>query len=132
MDNNININNGENSNNKSVLIKTLYGIIGGIQSVLHIISGLFDIFYLLKEFKVYVLENLFHAIKITIKFFKYILTFKFIENKTRRLITNVIISFGVSLCLILLTIIKKEKQNYLNNKEYEEKTQLKEYLNCID
>ena len=39
MENNINLNNGNNNDNKSIVIKTIYGIIGGIQSILNIISG---------------------------------------------------------------------------------------------
>ena len=133
MENNSNINNIDYENaNKSLLIKALYGIIGGIQSILHIISGFCDMFYLLKEFKVYILENIFKAIKYSIKFLKFILSFKFIDNKAIRLISNIIILFGISLCLILLILIKNEKQNSLINKDCEEKTHLKSFLNSID
>ena len=69
MENNLNLNNGESNANKSILIKTIYGIIGGIQSILNILSGMCDIFYLLREFRVYVLENAFIAIKFSIKFY---------------------------------------------------------------
>ncbi len=132
MENNINLNNGNNNDNKSIVIKTIYGIIGGIQSILNIISGLCDIFYLLREFRVYVLENAFRAIKYSVKFLKYLLTFKFIDNKTLRLITNIIISFGTSLCLILLITIKKEKEKNIIEKNNEEKEKLKSFINLKD
>ena len=132
MENNLNLNNGENNPNKSILIKTIYGIIGGIQSILNILSGMCDIFYLLREFRVYILENAFRAIKFSIKFLRYILTFEFIDNKTVRLITNIIISFGTSLCLILLITIKKEKENNIIKKDNEEKEKLKSFLNSKD
>ena len=132
MENNLNLNNGESNPNKSILIKTIYGIIVGIQSILNILSGMCDIFYLLREFRVYILENAFRAIKFSIKFLRYILTFEFIDNKTVRLITNIIISFGTSLCLILLITIKKEKENNIIKKDNEEKEKLKSFLNSKD
>ena len=121
MENNINISNGNNGIDKSFLIKAIYGIIGGIQSILHIISGFCDAFYLLKEFKVFILENIFKAIKYGVTFLKHILTFKFIGNKIIRLITNIITTFGISLCLMLLMIIKKEKENILIKQDKESK-----------
>ena len=132
MENNLNSNNADNENNKSFVIKTFYGIIGGIQSILHILSGLCDIFYILKEFKIYILENIFRTIKLSVSFLRYILTFEFIDNKTIKLISNIIISFGISLCLILLLILKKEKENYLKEQINEEKAKMKLYLNSID
>ena len=91
MENNFNLNNGDNDNNKPFVIKTIYGIIGGIQSILHILSGLCDLFYLLKEFKIYVLENIFKTIKLSISFLRYLLNFEFLDNKITKLITNTII-----------------------------------------
>ena len=132
MENNLNINNGEGQNDKSLLIKTIYGIIGGIQSILHILSGFCDMFYLLKEFKVYILENILKAIKFSVKFLRHLLTFKFIDNRATRLITNIITSLGISLSLILLIMIKKEKENCLKTQDDEEKTHLKTFLNSID
>ncbi len=134
MDNNCNNNFScnNNENNSSFLLKTIYGIIGGIQSILHIISGFCDIFYIIKEFKIYILDNIFKGIKLIIKFLKYILTFQFINNKISKLISNIISSFGISLCLILLFLIKKEKENYLNKFIKEEKSQLYLCLNSLD
>ena len=135
MENNLynnNINNNNGNNNNSFLIKSIYGIIGGIQSILHIISGICDIFYLLKEFKTYILENIFKGIKLAINYLKYILTFEFINNKTARLISNLITSLGISLTLILLILIKKEKQNYINKQTNEEKSQLNLCFNSIE
>lgn len=121
-----------NDNNNPDLLKVIYGIIGGIQSILHIISGFFDAFYLANEFKTYILENIFKGIKTIIKYLKYILTFQFINNKITKLILNIITSFGISLCLIILYLLKKEKQNFLKNQIKEEKSQLNSYLNSID
>ena len=129
--NNINIS-SNNENNNSFLIKTIYGIIGGIQSILHIISGVCDIFYLFKEFKIYILDNIFKAIKSIINFLKYLLTFQFINNKLAKLISNIISSFGISLCLIILILIKKEKENSLNKLIKEEKSQLYFTLNSLE
>ena len=132
MENNINLSNENNGTDNPFLIKTIYGIIGGIQSILHIISGFCDAFYLLKEFKVFILENIFKAIKYSVIFLKYILTFKFIGNKAIRLITNIIITFGISLCLMLLMIIKKDKENNLNKQDKESKAQINLFYNSID
>ena len=132
MENNLNLNNGDNENNKPFVIKTIYGIIGGIQSILHILSGLCDLFYLLKEFKIYVLENIFKTIKLSISFLRYLLNFEFIDNKITKLISNIITSFGIALCLILLTIIKKEKEKSLKEQTNDEKTNLRIYFNSID
>ena len=132
MENNLNLNNGDNENNKPFVIKTIYGIIGGIQSILHILSGLCDLFYLLKEFKIYVLENIFKTIKLSISFLRYLLNFEFIDNKITKLISNTITSFGIALCLILLTIIKKEKEKSLKEQANDEKTNLRIYFNSID
>ena len=132
MENNFNLNNGDNENNKPFVIKTIYGIIGGIQSILHILSGLCDLFYLLKEFKIYVLENIFKTIKLSISFLRYLLNFEFIDNKITKLISNTITSFGIALCLILLTIIKKEKEKSLKEQANDEKTNLRIYFNSID
>ena len=136
MENNINPNfNNNNDNNNNInsdILKIIYGIIGGIQSFMHIISGFFDAFYLAKEFKIYVLENIFKGIKVMFRFLKYILTFQFINNKTTKLISNIITSFGTTLCLIILYLIKKEKENNLKIKANEEKNQLHEYLNLVD
>ena len=132
MENNFNLNNGDNENNKPFVIKTIYGIIGGIQSILHILSGLCDLFYLLKEFKIYVLENIFKTIKLSISFLRYLLNFEFIDNKITKLISNIITSFGIALCLILLTIIKKEKEKSLKEQANDEKTNLRIYFNSIE
>ena len=132
MENNFNLNNGDNENNKPFVIKTIYGIIGGIQSILHILSGLCDLFYLLKEFKIYVLENIFKTIKLSISFLRYLLNFEFIDNKITKLISNTITSFGIALCLILLTIIKKEKEKSLKEQANDEKTNLRIYFNSIE
>ena len=132
MENNLNLNNGDNENNKPFVIKTIYGIIGGIQSILHILSGLCDLFYLLKEFKIYVLENIFKTIKLSISFLRYLLNFEFIDNKITKLISNTITSFGIALCLILLTIIKKEKEKSLKEQANDEKTNLRIYFNSIE
>ena len=132
MENNLNLNNGDNENNKPFVIKTIYGIIGGIQSILHILSGLCDLFYLLKEFKIYVLENIFKTIKLSISFLRYLLNFEFIDNKITKLISNIITSFGIALCLILLTIIKKEKEKSLKEQANDEKTNLRIYFNSIE
>ncbi len=132
MENNFNLNNGDNENNKPFVIKTIYGIIGGIQSILHILSGLCDLFYLLKEFKIYVLENIFKTIKLSISFLRYLLNFEFIDNKITKLISNTITSFGNTLCLILLTIIKKEKEKSLKEQANDEKTNLRIYFNSIE
>ena len=132
MENNFNLNNGDNENNKPFVIKTIYGIIGGIQSILHILSGLCDLFYLLKEFKIYVLENIFKTIKLSISFLRYLLNFEFLDNKITKLISNIITSFGIALCLILLTIIKKEKEKSLKEQANDEKTNLRIYFNSIE
>ena len=132
MENNFNLNNGKNKNNKPFVIKTIYGIIGGIQSILHILSGLCDLFYLLKEFKIYVLENIFKTIKLSISFLRYLLNFEFLDNKITKLISNTITSFGIALCLILLTIIKKEKEKSLKEQANDEKTNLRIYFNSIE
>ena len=129
MDNNININ---QKNDKSYTVKIIYGILGGVQSVLHILSGFLDIFYIFKEFKIYILENIFKGIKYIINALRHILTFKFINNTGIRLISNIIISFGFSLCLIIVWMIKKEKSNKLNDLVNQEKNQLKLYINNID
>ena len=121
-----------NEENNAFLIKTIYGIIGGIQSILHVISGFCDIFYLVKEFKIYILDNIFKGIKIIINFLKYILTFQFINNKAAQLISNIISLLGISLFLIVLILIKEEKQNSLNKLIKEEKSQLYFSLNSID
>ena len=132
MENNFNLNNGDNENNKPFVIKTIYGIIGGIQSILHILSGLCDLFYLLKEFKIYVLENVFKTIKLSISFLRYLLNFEFLDNKITKLISNTITSFGIALCLILLTIIKKEKEKSLKEQANDEKRNLRIYFNSIE
>ena len=132
MENNFNLNNGDNENNKPFVIKTIYGIIGGIQSILHILSGLCDLFYLLKEFKIYVLENVFKTIKLSISFLRYLLNFEFLDNKITTLISNTITSFGIALCLILLTIIKKEKEKSLKEQANDEKRNLRIYFNSIE
>ena len=132
MENNFNLNNEDNENNKPFVIKTIYGIIGGIQSILHILSGLCDLFYLLKEFKIYVLENIFKTIKLSISFLRYLLNFEFLDNKITKLISNTITSFGIALCLILLTIIKKEKEKSLKEQANDEKTNLRIYFNSIE
>ena len=49
-----------------------------------------------------------------------------------RLISNLITSFGISLCLILLIIIKKEKENVLIEKDKSTKSQINIFLNSID
>ena len=67
-----------------------------------------------------------------IKFLKYILNFDFINNKTSKLITNIISLLGISLCLIMLLLIKKEKENYLNKLQKEEKSQIYLSLNSIE
>ena len=122
----------EEENNNSPLIKSIYGIIGGIQSIFHIISGFCDIFYLIKEFKIYVIDNIFKAIKAIIHFLKYLLTFQFINCKFGKLIANIINSFGISLCLILLILSKKEKEDHLNKLVNEEKSQINKYINSKD
>ena len=133
MDNNVNnILNNNNSNNNSLIIKTIYGIIGGIQAIINIISGFCDIFFLGKEFKIYILDNIFKGIKMIIRFLKYILRFDFINNKTSKLIANIISLLGISLCLIMLILIKKEKENYLNKLQKEEKSQIYLSLNSIE
>ena len=132
MDDNYNNISNTNENNNSFLIKTIYGIIGGIQSIIHIISGFCDTFYLLKEFKIYILDNLFKAIKSIISFLRYLLTFQFINNKIAKLISNIINSFGISLCLIVLILIKKEKESSLNKLIKEEKSQLYYSLNSLE
>ena len=132
MDDNYNNISNTNENNNSFLIKTIYGIIGGIQSIIHIISGFCDTFYLLKEFKIYILDSLFKAIKSIISFLRYLLTFQFINNKIAKLISNIINSFGISLCLIVLILIKKEKENSLNKLIKEEKSQLYYSLNSLE
>ena len=134
MENNVNtILNNDNSNiNNSLIIKTIYGIIGGIQSIINIISGFCDIFFLGKEFKVYILDNIFKGIKMIIKFLRYILRFDFISNKTSKLITNIISLLGISLFLIMLILIKKEKENYLDKLQKEEKSQIYLSLNSIE
>ena len=133
MDNNVNnILNNNNSNNNSLIIKTIYGIIGGIQAIINIISGFCDIFFLGKEFKIYILDNIFKGIKMIIRFLKYILRFDFINNKTSKLIANIISLLGISLCLIMLILIKKEKENYLDKLQKEEKSQIYLSLNSIE
>ncbi len=129
MENNNNIINEENVKTNPIFIKIIYGIIGGIQSILNIISGFCDVFYLLKEFKIFILENLFKVIKYSVLFLRNALTFKFIDNKSMRLISNLITSFGISLCLI---IIKKEKENVLIEKDKSTKSQINIFLNSID
>ena len=132
MENNNNIINEENAKNYSIFIKVIYGIIGGIQSILNIISGFCDAFYLLKEFKIFILENLFKVIKYCVLFFRNILTFKFINNKNIRLIANLIISFGISFSLILLMTIKKEKENALIQEQTSTKSKINLFLNSLD
>ena len=132
MENNNNIINEENVKTNPIFIKIIYGIIGGIQSILNIISGFCDVFYLLKEFKIFILENLFKVIKYSVLFLRNALTFKFIDNKSMRLISNLITSFGISLCLILIIIIKKEKENVLIEKDKSTKSQINTFLNSID
>ena len=132
MENNNNIINEENVKTNPIFIKIIYGIIGGIQSILNIISGFCDVFYLLKEFKIFILENLFKVIKYSVLFLRNALTFKFVDNKSMRLISNLITSFGISLCLILLIIIKKEKENVLIEKDKSTKSQINIFLNSID
>ena len=129
MENNNNIINEENVKTNPIFIKIIYGIIGGIQSILNIISGFCDVFYLLKEFKIFILENLFKVMKYSVLFLRNALTFKFIDNKSMRLISNLITSFGISLCLI---IIKKEKENVLIEKDKSTKSQINIFLNSID
>ena len=63
---------------------------------------------------------------------KYLLTFQFINSKFGQLIANIINSFGISLCIILLILIKKEKEDHLNKLVSEEKSQINSYLNSID
>ena len=133
MDNNVNtILSNNNSNNNSLIIKTIYGIISGIQAIINIISGFCDIFFLGKEFKIYILDNIFKGIKMIIRFLKYILRFDFINNKTSKLIANIISLLGISLCLIMLILIKKEKENYLDKLQKEEKSQIYLSLNSIE
>ena len=55
-------NNEQEENSNSFLIKSIYGILGGIQSILHVISGFCDIFYLIKEFKLYIIDNIFKSL----------------------------------------------------------------------
>ena len=126
-------NNSSNDNNSnSYLIKSIYGVIGGIQSMLHMISGFFDIFYLLREFKTYILETLFKGIKNTIIFLKYLLTFQFIQTKNIKVIMNIISSLGISLCLIILIILKKEKENALKIQNNTHKSEIYASLNPIE
>ena len=47
-------------------------------------------------------------------------------------ISNTITSFGIALCLILLTIIKKEKEKSLKEQANDEKTNLRIYFNSIE
>lgn len=126
------INNHNFSYNENYSIsfsKVLYGIISGIQSFISTISGFLDIFYLLKEFKIYVLENIFKLMKYIINLLKYSLSFQFIKNKNIRLVTDVIFSAAISLCLILLILIKKEKENQRELLINRNKSQINE---CFD
>ena len=63
---------------------------------------------------------------------KYLLTFQFINSKFGQLIANIINSFNISLFIILLILIKKEKEDHLNKLVSEEKSQINSYLNSID
>ena len=126
--NNHNFSYGEN-NSISFFSKVIYGIISGIQSCISTISGFLDIFYILKEFKVYVLENIFKVMKYIIKLLKYALSFEFIKNKNIRLITDVIFSITISLCLIILILLKKEKEAQRELLIKRNKSQIKE---CFD
>ena len=56
----IGTNTQRSSSNMEGGIKVLYGIIGGVQTLIHIISSSLDVYYFGKEFKSLVIDCLIH------------------------------------------------------------------------
>lgn len=107
-------------------LKIIYGIIGGIQSSIHVLSILLDIYYFTNEFKKYIIlpiiKRLNQIIKIifyTLKyilclkcfsFFKFLVPHYFLKLLTKAGIINVIIIIIISLKIKENELIKKRSQ----------------------
>ena len=110
-------------------IKVLYGIIGGVQTLIHIISSSLDVYYFGKEFKSLVIDSLIQLSGFCVKLIKYIASFQWItdalynvqyfQNKYSFIKYNtmrIYFRIGIIVILLLLLLSKKRKEKqYINN-----------------
>ena len=76
----IGTNTQRSSSNMEGGIKVLYGIIGGVQTLIHIISSSLDVYYFGKEFKSLVIDSLIQLSGFCVKLIKYIASFQWITD----------------------------------------------------
>ena len=125
----IGTNTQRSSSNMEGGIKVLYGIIGGIQTLIHIISSSLDVYYFGKEFKSLVIDSLIQLSGFCVKLIKYIASFQWItdalynvqyfQNKYSFIKYNtmrIYFRIGIIVILLLLLLSKKRKEKqYINN-----------------
>lgn len=110
-------------------LKILYGVIGGIQTIIHFLSSMLDIYYFGKEFKRLIIDTIISIAKILLSFFKYIITFRWVKDIGKGLfimqkkisnytnsLSKIYIRIGIILILITLIYHKKKKESALLNK----------------
>lgn len=117
-------------NNKATTIegnvKILYGLIGGVQTIVNMLSSLLDIYYFGREFKIIVIDSLLQLSKITINLIKSLISFQWIKTlfrnfyyleyaleKMQNKTTKIYIRIGGILILLSLLFHKKQKENKL-------------------
>ena len=125
----IGTNTQRSSSNMEGGIKVLYGIIGGVQTLIHIISSSLDVYYFGKEFKSLVIDSLIQLSGFCVKLIKYIASFQWItdtlynvqyfQNKYSFIKYNtmrIYFRIGIIVILLLLLLSKKRKEKqYINN-----------------
>ena len=125
----IGTNTQRSSSNMEGGIKVLYGIIGGVQTLIHIISSSLDVYYFGKEFKSLVIDSLIQLSGFCVKLIKYIVSFQWItdalynvqyfQNKYSFIKYNtmrIYFRIGIIVILLLLLLSKKRKEKqYINN-----------------
>ena len=110
-------------------VKILYGIIGGVQTIIHVLSSMLDIYYFGKEFKRLIIDTILSIAKIILSFFKYIITFGWVKDIGKGLLflqtklstytnsfSKIYIRIGIILIFISLIYHKKQKEYALLNK----------------
>ena len=125
----IGTNTQRSSSNMEGGIKVLYGIIGGVQTLIHIISSSLDVYYFGKEFKSLVIDSLIQLSGFCVKLIKYIASFQwmtdaiygiqYLQNKYNFIKYNtmrIYFRIGIIVILLLLLLSKKRKEKqYINN-----------------
>lgn len=120
--------------NISEPLKVIYGLIGGIQTIIHMLSSLLDVYYFATEFKRFVIDTVVRLVKSFGKIVKYIFSlrwfwdigkgYEWISTKMKMCVNEsykIYFKIGMILMLVFMIYLKKMKEAQLIKAKTEEK-----------